>query len=146
MTAGGPPEFVLSLGAMLPFAALVVSAFLGAYVLGLNPRGSANRSAFLVMLAFIIWDFGEIVQRSFAPATSSDTLFFWARVTWVGVVLVPATLYHLALTYPSLSAWFRAPWTLAAAYAPCVFWAHLVTSTYCFISGMSSTAVDPRRG
>ena len=54
MTAGGPAEFVLTLGAMLPFGALVVSAFLGAYVLGLNPRGSANRSAFLVMLAFII--------------------------------------------------------------------------------------------
>src|SRR5207249_1255352 len=102
-------EFVLSIGATLPFAALVVSAFLG-----LNPRGSANRSAFLVMLAFIIWDLGEIVQRSFAPGTSSDTLFFWARVTWVGVVLVPATLYHLALTYPSRSAWFRGPWALAA--------------------------------
>src|SRR3989449_6036783 len=136
-------EFVLSIGAILPFAALVVSAFLGAYVLGLNPRGSANRSAFLVMLAFIIWDFGEIVQRSFAPGTSSDTLFFWARVTWVGVVLVPATLYHLALPYPSRSAWFRGPWALAAIYAPFVFWAYLVTSTSLIISGMSANAFGP---
>src|SRR5439155_881551 len=136
-------EFVLSIGATLPFAALVVSAFLGAYVLGLNPRGSANRSAFLVMLAFIIWDLGEIVQRSFAPGTSSDTLFFWARVTWVGVVLVPATLYHLALTYPSRSAWFRGPWALAAIYAPFVFWAYLVTSTSLIISGMSANAFGP---
>src|SRR5436309_2413786 len=136
-------EFVLSIGATLPFAALVVSAFLGAYVLGLNPRGSANRSAFLVMLAFIIWDLGEIVQRSFAPGTSSDTLFFWARVTWVGVVLVPATLYHLALTYPSRSAWFRGPWALAAVYAPFVFWAYLVTSTSLIISGMSANAFGP---
>src|SRR2546422_11159591 len=143
MTAGGPAEFVLTLGAMLPFAALIVSAFLGAYVLGLNPRGSANRSAFLVMLAFVIWDFGEIVQRSFAPGTSSDTLFFWARVTWVGVVLVPATLYHLALTYPSRSAWFRGPWALAAIYAPFVFWAYLVTSTSLIISGMSANAFGP---
>src|SRR2546426_546625 len=143
MTAGGPAEFVLTLGAMLPFGALVVSAFLGAYVLGLNPRGSANRSAFLVMLAFIIWDLGEIVQRSFAPGTSSDTLFFWARITWVGVVLVPATLYHLALTYPSRSAWFRGPWALAAIYAPFVFWAYLVTSTSLIISGMSANAFGP---
>src|SRR3989449_5661731 len=143
MTAGGPVEFVLTLGAMLPLAALVVSAFLGAYVLGLNPRGSANRSAFLVMLAFVIWDFGEIVQRSFVPGTSSDTLFFWARVTWVGVVLVPATLYHLALTYPSRSAWFRGPWALAAIYAPFVFWAYLVTSTSLIISGMSANAFGP---
>src|SRR2546422_10070786 len=100
MTAGGPAEFVLTLGAMLPFAALVVSAFLGAYVLGLNPRGSANRSAFLVMLAFIIWDLGESAQRSFPPGTSPVRLFFWRRVRWVGVALVRATLYHLALPHP----------------------------------------------
>src|SRR6266702_1388307 len=132
MTVAMPAEFVLSLGALLPLAAL-----------GLSPRGSANRSAFLVMLAFIIWDLGEIVQRSFAPGTSSDTLFFWARVTWVGVVLVPATLYHLALTYPSRSAWFRGPWALAAIYAPFVFWAYLVTSTNLLISGMSANAFGP---
>src|SRR2546425_1033845 len=143
MTAGGPVEFVLTLGAMLPLAALIVSAFLGAYILGLNPRGSANRSAFLVMLAFIIWDLGEIVQRSFAPGTSPDALFFWVRVTWVGVVLVPATLYHLALTYPSRSAWFRGPLALAAIYAPFVFWAYLVTSTNLLISGMSANAFGP---
>ncbi len=143
MTAGGPVEFVLTLGAMLPLAALIVSAFLGAYILGLNPRGSANRSAFLVMLAFIIWDLGEIVQRSFAPETSPDALFFWARVTWIGIVLVPATLYHLALTYPSRSAWFRGPSALAVIYAPFVFWAYLVTSTNLIISGMSANAFGP---
>src|SRR2546428_4347641 len=143
MTAGGPAELVLTLGAMLPWAALGVSAFPGAYVLGLNPRRSANQSAFLVMLAFIIWDLGEIVQRSFAPGTSSDALFFWARVTWIGIVLVPATLYHLALTYPSRSPWFRGPWALAAIYAPFVFWAYLVTSTDLIISGMSANAFGP---
>src|SRR5437870_1035660 len=141
MTDAMPAEFVLALGALLPLAALIVSSFLGAYVLGLNPRRSANRSAFLVMVAFIIWDLGEIVQRSFAPGTSSDALFFWARVTWIGIVLVPATLYHLALTYPSRSPWFRGPWALAAIYAPFVFWAYLVTSTNLIISGMSAYAV-----
>src|SRR2546428_8379846 len=140
MTDAVPAEFVLSLGALLPLAALVVSSFLGAYVLGLNPRRSANQSAFLVMLAFIIWDLGEIVQRSFAPGTSSDALFFWARVTWIGIVLVPATLYHLALTYPSRSPWFRGPWALAIIYAPFVFWASLVTSTTLIISGMTANA------
>src|SRR5437867_12558111 len=101
MTAGGPAEFVLTLGALLPFGALVVSAFLRAYVLGLNPRGSANRSAFLVMLALIIWDLGEIVERPFGPGPSSDTLFVCPRLTRVVVVLVSASLSHLALTCPS---------------------------------------------
>ena len=143
MTAASPTEFVLSLGAALPLAALIVSGFLGAYVLGRNPRSPANRSAFLVMLAFIIWDLGEMIQRSFAPGTSSDVLLFWTRFTWIGIVLVPATLYHLALTYPSRSAWFRGPWALAAIYAPFVFWAYLVTSTDLIISGMSANAFGP---
>src|SRR3989442_15653417 len=143
MTDASPAEFVLALGALLPLAALIVSSFLGAYVLGLSPRRSANRSAFLVMVAFIIWDLGEIVQRSFAPGTSSDALFFWARVTWIGIVLVPAPLYHLALTYPSRSPWFRGPWALAIIYAPFVFWAYLVTSTNLIISGMSANAFGP---
>src|SRR5256712_12120133 len=143
MTDASPAEFVLALGALLPLAALIVSSFLGASVLGLDPRRSANRSAFPVMVAFIIWDLGEIVQRSFAPGTSSDVLFFWARVTWIGIVLVPATLYHLALTYPSRSPWFRGPWALAAIYAPFVFWSYLVTSTNLIISGMSANAFGP---
>src|SRR3989442_9205657 len=143
MSAGGPTEFVLAFGAMLPVGAHVVSSFLGAFVLGLSPRRPANQSAFLVMLAFIIWDLGEIVQRSFAPGTSSAALFFWARVTWIGIVLVPATLYPLALTYPSRSPWLRGPWALAVIYAPFVFWAYLVTSTNLIISGMSTNAFGP---
>src|SRR5439155_459573 len=102
-----------------------------------------NATTFLVMLAFIIWDLGEMIQRSFAPGTSSDVLLFWTRFTWIGIVLVPATLYHLALTYPSRSAWFRGPWALAAIYTPFVFWAYLVTSTDLIISGMSANAFGP---
>src|SRR5207244_2761240 len=78
-----------------------------------------------------------------APGTSSDVLLFWTRFTWIGIVLVPATLYHLALTYPSRSAWFRGPWALAAINTPFVFWAYLVTSTDLIISGMSANAFGP---
>src|SRR5207247_2119639 len=53
MTAGASVAFVLNLGAALPIVALFVSAFLGAYVFGLNPRGPANRSVLLVMIAFV---------------------------------------------------------------------------------------------
>ena len=90
MTAGASVAFVLNLGALLPIIALFVSAFLGAYVFGLNPRGPANRSVLLVMIAFVVWDVGEVVQRSLSPGTSPDVLFFWARVTWVAIAFVPA--------------------------------------------------------
>ena len=143
MSDGVTGEFVFSLGAVLPFVALAVSAFLGAYVFGLNPRGPANRSVLLVMLAFVMWDAGEAIQRSFAPGTSTATLFFWARFTWVAIVLVPATLYQLAITYPAGSGRFRRPWLLAAIYAPFVGWAYLVAGTTWIIDGISTNAFGP---
>src|SRR5438876_407919 len=143
MTTDAPVAFVFNLGAALPLVALLVSAFLGAYVFGVNPRGTANRSVLLVMLAFVLWDLGEIVQRSLAVGTSPDVLLFWARFTWVGIALVPATLYHLALTYPTKSEWIRRPWALAAIYAPFVFWAYLIVGTGLIIDGISSNAFGP---
>ncbi|MGI0149027.1 MAG: histidine kinase N-terminal 7TM domain-containing protein, partial [Thermoplasmata archaeon] len=143
MTNGDSAQFVLTLGAGLPIVALVVSAFIGAYVFGLNPRGAANRSALLVMLAFAMWDLGEVVQRSFAAGTSPDALLVWSRFTWVAIAMVPATLYHLALTYPAKSTWMRSPWALAAIYAPAVAWAYLIIATGLIIDGMSSNAFGP---
>ncbi len=143
MTAVVPTDFVFSIGAVLPLVALVVSAFLGAYVFGMNPRGPANRSVLLVMFAFVLWDLGEVVQRSSGPGTSDEVLLFWARVTWVAIVLVPATLYHLALTYPAKSPRFRWPWTFAAIYAPFVGWAYLVAMTDLIINGVSSNTFGP---
>src|SRR2546421_1491716 len=143
MTADAPVAFVFNLGAALPLVALLVSAFLGAYVFGVNPRGSANRSVLLVMLAFVLWDLGESVQRSFATGVSPDVLLFWARVTWVAIAFVPATLYHLALTYPTKAAWIRRRWALVAIYAPALGWASLISMTRLIIDGMSSNAFGP---
>jgi uncharacterized protein DUF835/histidine kinase-like protein len=143
MTDGTPLQFALTPGAVLPLIAVLVSGFLGAYVFGLNPRGSANRSFLWVMLAFVVWDIGEVIQRSFAAGTATDTMLVWARFTWVGIVLVPATLYHLALTYPTKSDWLRRPGALAVLYAPALGWIYLVTATNLIIDGMSLNAFGP---
>src|SRR2546421_611247 len=89
------------------------------------------------------WDLGEVVQRSLAPGTSPDVLFFWARVTWVAIAFVPATLYQLALTYPTKADWIRRPWALAAIYLPALVWASLISMTGLVINGMSSNAFGP---
>src|SRR5436309_2932762 len=83
------------------------------------------------------------VEEFLAVGTSPDVLLFWARFTWVGIALVPATLYHLALTYPTKSEWIRRPWALAAIYAPFVFWAYLIVGTGLIIDGISSNAFGP---
>src|SRR6266571_3403833 len=142
MTAATPDVFTLTGGAVLSLAALAVSGFLGAYVFGLNPRGSANRAVLVVMMAFVVWDLGEAVQRAFA-SMSPDALFLWARVEWTAIALVPAALYHLAVTYPVRPRRFRLPWTLAAIYLPFVSWAYLVLGTKLIIDGMSSNWLGP---
>lgn len=136
-------QFVFAIGALLPLVALLVSAFLGVFVLGLNPRGSANRSVLFVMLAFVTWDAGEVIQRSFAPGTPSEAIAVWSRITWAGIVLVPATLYHLALSYPVKSAFLRRPWGLPAIYGPALAWVFLVTWTNWIIDGTTSNAFGP---
>lgn len=143
MTDGGALQFAVTVGAIPPLVALLVSAFLGTYVLGLNPRGAANRSVLLVMLAFVVWDLGEVIQRSLAPETPEEILLPWARFTWVGIVLVPATLYHLALTYPTKSAAMGRPWALLAIYGPALGWTYLVTSTNWIIDGVARNAFGP---
>ncbi|HEX9339754.1 MAG TPA: DUF835 domain-containing protein [Thermoplasmata archaeon] len=134
--------FTLTGGGVLSLAALAVSGFLGAYVFGLNPRGPANRAVVVVMIAFVTWDLGEAVLRSFA-SMSPDALFVWARVVWTAITLVPAALYHLAVTYPARPPRFRRPWVLLAIYLPFVAWAYLVVGTDLIIAGMSSNWLGP---
>src|SRR2546421_691348 len=88
MTAGASVAFVLNLGALLPIIALFVSAFLGAYVFGLNPRGPANRSVLLVMIAFAFWDVVERL-RSQCPG-GADLRLPRARVLRLDVHLCHA--------------------------------------------------------
>src|SRR5947208_10175944 len=105
MTAGASVAFVLNPGALLPIIALFVSAFLGAYVFGLNARGPANRSVLLVMIAFAFWDLGEVVHRSLAPGTASDVLLFGSRLNWVAIAFVHARLYERPLRYQTKPEW-----------------------------------------
>jgi len=142
MTAATSDVFTLTGGALLSLAALAVSGFLGAYVFGLNPRGPANRAVVIVMIAFVVWDFGEAVQRAF-PSMSPDALFLWARVVWTAITLVPAALYHLAVTYPVRPRRFGRLWVLAAIYLPFVAWAYLVLGTNLIIVGPSSNWLGP---
>src|SRR5206468_1109909 len=95
-------EFVLSIGATLPFAALVVSAFLGAYVLGLNPRGSANRSAFLVW-AYLVTSTSLIISGMSANAFGPS-----ARISSTYVYLAPffgAWMFSSVLLF--VRSWWR---------------------------------------
>ena len=131
---------MVSLGAVLSLAALGVSAFLGLFVLGVNPRGTANRAFGVLMLAFVLWDVAEAIQRSMAGA-AAEAIEPFARAAWIGISLVPAALMHLSLAYPEGSPALRRRWVLPAVYAPFVAWAVLVAATDFVIDGVSENAL-----
>jgi len=59
----------------------------------------------------------------------------------LAIALVPAALYHLALTYPSRRPW-SPRWFFAAVYAPFVAWAYLITMTNLIIDGALTQRVQ----
>lgn len=129
---------------MIPsLVALGVSAFLAVYVLGLNPRGAANRAFAVLMAAFVLWDAAEAAERALTAAAPEAALLPYVYVVWTGIVLVPAALIHLALAYPRPSRWLRGPWALFAIYAPFVAWAYAIVRTDLVIDGVSSNPFGP---
>lgn len=136
-------SFVVTWGTVVSLGALLVSGFLGAYIFGLNPRRTANRAFLLLMLAFVVWDAAEAVERSFGPGTPEETIYPWAQVVWLSITFIPATLFHLGLSYPATSPWLRRPWALPALYLPTLGWAYLILGTDLVISGASTGPLGP---
>ncbi|HKZ99381.1 MAG TPA: DUF835 domain-containing protein [Thermoplasmata archaeon] len=134
---------MVALGVALSLAALGVSAFLAVYVLGLNPRGSANRAFFILMLAFVLWDAAEAAERAHPLDAPASALVPYADAVWLGIALVPAALIHLAVAYPQPSRWLRGPWAHLAIYAPSAVWAYAILRTDLVIAGVSSNAFGP---
>ena len=134
-------EFVLTVGAGISMAALVVSAFLGVYVFGMNPRGRANRAFVVLMSAFILIAVSEAIERSFVPGTPPETIFPYAQGVWLGIVLVPAAVLHLGLVYPEPSPWLRRRVALPLIYLPVLGWAFLILDTRLVIDGISTAGL-----
>ncbi len=134
---------MVTFGALLSLTALGVSGFLGLYILAINPRRSANRAFFVLMLAFMIWDVSEAIMRAYPLDTPDEMILPWVRGVWLGICLVPAALTHLALVYPSASPWMRHRGALALVYGPYVAWAYIVLGTNWIFEGVTTNAFGP---
>lgn len=134
---------MVSLGATLSLAAMGVSASLAVYVLGVNPKGPANRACFVLMIAFATWDAFEAVQRGLPAGTAEADLLPYVYGVWIGIVVVPAALIHLALSYPEPARVLRAPYAVLAIYAPSVAWAYAIVRTDLILDGVSANAFGP---
>ncbi len=119
-----------------------MSAFLGIYVLGQNPRRFANRSFFALMMTFSWWDACEGIERAIPATAAPGAVFPWAQGVWLGISAVPAALMQLAVAYPETPPWFRRR-ILLLIYAPIVGWAYLIFGTGHLISGETAGTFGP---
>lgn len=134
---------MISLGAALSLFALGVSGFLAVYVLGVNPRGHANRAFFILMMSFVLWDACEAIARATPANAPAADVYPFIQGVWIGISLVPAVLIHIALTYPEETRWLRRPAAFALVYGPVVGWAYLIFGTNLLIAGVSDGPLGP---
>lgn len=130
-------------GAVLSLVAFGVSLFLAIYVLGVGLRGPARRAFFVLMFAFAFWDLTEAVARAMPDGTQADVLMPLLWGAWTGIVIVPAALVHLALTYPEPSPRLRRWWALPAIYAPVAVWVYFIVGTRFMLDGVAYNAFGP---
>lgn len=132
---------MITLGAALSLSALGVSGFLAVLVLGMNPRGRANRAFLVLMLTFVAWDACEAIIRSLPSGADLAAAYLWEQVSWVAISTVPAALMHLALRYPEERPLLRRGWGLFLVYAPVVGWAYLIFETGYLIDGLTTNVL-----
>ncbi|MGQ0798409.1 MAG: DUF835 domain-containing protein [Methanobacteriota archaeon] len=130
-------------GTLLSLVAFGVSLFLAIYVLGVGLRGPARRAFLVLMFAFAFWDITEATARAMPPGTGEGVLMTLLYGTWTGIVIVPAALVHLALTYPEPSPRLRRWWALPAIYAPVPVWVYFITQTRWILDGVAYNAFGP---
>jgi hypothetical protein len=130
-------------GATLSAVAFAVSLFLLTYVLVGGLRGPARRPFFVLMFAFAFWDLTEAIARAMPADTPADVLMPLLWGTWTGIVIVPAALVHLALTYPERSPRLRRWWAVPAIYAPVVVWVYAIVGTRLLLDGVDSNVFGP---
>ncbi len=75
----------------------LISALIGFFVLYKNPKDTASRIFFLLMLGLTIWLFGELFMHA---STENATALSWGKTSNVGFILIPIFLLHFTLIYP----------------------------------------------
>jgi hypothetical protein len=78
------------------FFAGIISLVLGLYALYKNPKERATQIFFIMMMGIALWSLTPIIVQ--AQSTSDDALF-WAKISNVGLLLIPTTLFHFSFIF-----------------------------------------------
>ena len=69
-----------------------------------GPMSTDNNLFFLLLLSLLIWDVGDGLL---AASTDYATGMFWARLSNIGLVFLPALLLHFTIIYPIVKEGYR---------------------------------------
>lgn len=78
-----------------PLISSIFVIFLGIFVFVKNPKEKINFTFFLHTIAIAIWLFGTFMM--FFKSYSQEVAIFWDRFVYIGVVFIPAFMYHFSL-------------------------------------------------
>jgi len=86
----------MSIFSFLPLISAIFVLVLGIFVYFKNRRSRINVIFFLLTVAMTVWLFGTFMM--FISKTDTQAIF-WDRMVYLGVVLIPALMYHFSLIF-----------------------------------------------
>jgi|GEM_PF-592114 len=89
-----PSYYYFNVCSLVPFVFFNITLFFAMFVLFVGMRQSFHRAIFYFYMSAALWFLGFALTLN---AWVDPITFFWGRVTYLAIVLVPVTLLHLAL-------------------------------------------------
>ncbi len=88
------PYYYFNISSLIPFVFFSISFFFALFVIGLGTRLSFHRSICYFYMSSALWflSFALGLNAWVDPVT-----FFWGKIVFLSMVLVPATLLHLSI-------------------------------------------------
>ncbi|MDD3375142.1 MAG: ATP-binding protein [Candidatus Omnitrophica bacterium] len=88
------PYYYFNISSLIPFVFFSIAFFFSLFILGLGARLSFHRSIFYFYVSSALWFLGFALGLS---AWVDTVTFFWGRVIFLSMILVPTTLLHLSI-------------------------------------------------
>ncbi|MCG2687136.1 hypothetical protein L6278_03340, partial [Candidatus Parcubacteria bacterium] len=84
---------------ILPLLSSIFVFWLGVFVISKNTKSVVHRVFFLLSISVTIWLIGTFMM--FISKTNGQAIF-WDRFIYMGVVFVPAFMYHFSVVWTKI--------------------------------------------
>ncbi|MDP8266270.1 MAG: ATP-binding protein [Candidatus Aceula meridiana] len=88
------PYYYFNVSSLIPFIFCNLAFFMGVFILGTAARASFHRAVFYFYISCSMWFLGYALSLN---AWVDPVAFFWGKIVYLGIVLVPVTLMHISL-------------------------------------------------